>query len=137
MGKKSCSIRTVLSGYKTTPAIKKKKIIGDRLLWERKTKNSQMKSLDKMGGKNKTQLWLGCQVFRVASKSHNLAIRVIWYMEYMAPPMCRSAQNDLCGQFQPCTSAQARPTTDSTLNPNANTNPLGGSRSARGRQGQS
>ena len=33
-----------------------------------------------------------------------------------APPMCKSARNDVCGQFQPCTSSsQTNPTPDVTL----------------------
>ena len=54
-----------------------------------------------------------------------------------APPMCKSVQNDVCGQFQSRTSAQTNPTPDLTVSLNPRPNPLGGSRSARGRQGQS
>ena len=38
----------------------------------------------------------------------HVSISDVWMA---APPRCRSAQNDVCHQLQPCTSAQTRPRT--------------------------
>lgn len=48
-----------------------------------------------------------------------------------APLKCRSAQNDVCGQFQPCTSAQTNPTPDLSLSLTPTLTPT--FRGARGR----
>ena len=66
----------------------------------------------------------------VGARFSDLQVKLISDMCMAAPPMCRSAQNDVCCHFQPCTSAQTNPT-DSRPNPSPNPNPLGG---ARGRQ---
>ena len=68
-----------------------------------------------------------CKVFIFECKIHQRCTYQV-YMYGGCPPMCRSAQNDVCGHCQPCKSAQTNPTPDPTL---ALTRTLWG---ARGRQ---